>query len=667
VVGAVVAEGGPLMVMDRERELEGEPVLDKGGVVPAQDEERGQNDWDVEDGILGDLPWESRLEDGIPLLEEVARRGPVVDLLGNEEMDNEEVRGWNAMNFVDLDGQASECSDEVLPMEGEVVDAVGGGVLPEVEVVDVEGGDGQGYVWNENLLPDGRNTDEVPWAEWYASCPTYGPIWQAVLTGMVWPPGFELVTVCNQEWKRRLIQDGKLCVPRAMLPYIVREHHESTYHIGQEHLLKEMRRFYRWGVTESVLKWLVNRMVSTCQICQAHKQPVKDYSVQMRSTLVPTSIGDHVFLDNFHMPEVKWEGVKYDCFVLAVDGFSGYTVIMPATRNGLSGAKVAKHMITRWCDLFGVPSNVTTDQGPQFLGAWWRTLCSMLGIRRAYSHAYRHQGNGKAERTGKELKDWLGRATDSGKRNWMEVLPSVQRLYHDTPGISGYSPYRLVFGRDRHLAGIPFSGSHGVDAEEWFENMRRVEDEVRSKVEGLRAKQVERWNKKRREPPVFVVGGKCWCLHPPDKSSELHGRWGGPYIIRCRTGEHSYKLWNGIREFGAYVANMKDNYDQGFGFQPVPLSYEKVSRRARLEVEEEDYEVDAILGHREIGRVMEFKTKWKGVPESEASWQPVNNFVMKYCVELVKYAKDHNLLDISVLRFLRTEEGVHEGLGAGGR
>ena len=45
--------------------------------------------------------------------------------------------------------------------------------------------------------------------------------------------------------------------------------------------------------------------------------------------------------------------------------------------------------------------------------------------------------------------------------NWVEALPFVQRLYHDTPGISGYFPHKLVLGRDRHRAGVPYAATWG--------------------------------------------------------------------------------------------------------------------------------------------------------------------------------------------------------------
>ena len=111
--------------------------------------------------------------------------------------------------------------------------------------------------------------------------------------------------------------------------------------------------------------------------------------------------------------------------------------------------------------MFGIPSLVTTDNGPQFVGTWWKTICSLFGVTRAYAHAYHHQANGKADRTGREFKDWLGRVTATSTMNWVEALPFVQRLYHDTPGISAYSAHKLVFGRDRHLAGVPYAGTLG--------------------------------------------------------------------------------------------------------------------------------------------------------------------------------------------------------------
>ena len=87
---------------------------------------------------------------------------------------------------------------------------------------------------------------------------------------------------------------------------------------------------------------------------------------------------------------------------------SSYTMAFPVTMSGLTVAKAAKKMFTEWVKMFGIPSRVSSDNGPQFVGTWWKTICSLFGVRRAYAHAYHHQSSGKAERTGKEFEDGWG-------------------------------------------------------------------------------------------------------------------------------------------------------------------------------------------------------------------------------------------------------------------
>ena len=65
--------------------------------------------------------------------------------------------------------------------------------------------------------------------------------------------------------------------------------------------------------------------------------------------------------------------------------------------------KGCTHSEGQWLETFGIPSVITSDQGSQFVGQWWRTLCARLGIRQAYSQAYRAQANGRAEVAGKTL------------------------------------------------------------------------------------------------------------------------------------------------------------------------------------------------------------------------------------------------------------------------
>ena len=93
----------------------------------------------------------------------------------------------------------------------------------------------------------------------------------------------------------------------------------------------------------------------------------------------------------------------------------------------------------RWVDTFGAPREICSDRGPQFVSQYFLTLCSKIGARSTMCLAGRHQGNGKAENTGKQLRRAVAKALSLKKgTNWEEVLPAVVRAWHETTGPSGY-------------------------------------------------------------------------------------------------------------------------------------------------------------------------------------------------------------------------------------
>ena len=108
-------------------------------------------------------------------------------------------------------------------------------------------------------------------------------------------------------------------------------------------------------------------------------------------------------MDVFSMPEVKVGGNLFDGMVICVDRHSGWIVALPVNKVGLTGEKLARQLLDKWLDMGGgIPAVITSDQGSQFVSTWFRTMCASLGIRQAFSQAYRPQANGRAERAGRQ-------------------------------------------------------------------------------------------------------------------------------------------------------------------------------------------------------------------------------------------------------------------------
>ena len=71
-------------------------------------------------------------------------------------------------------------------------------------------------------------------------------------------------------------------------------------------------------------------------------------------------------------------------------------------------------------------------------------------------------------------------------------MPRALRIYHDRVGESGYSPYHLLFGRERALGGLPHEPVRvDEDARAFVDRVAELDLKVADVMNELHAKQVE--------------------------------------------------------------------------------------------------------------------------------------------------------------------------------
>ena len=243
------------------------------------------------------------------------------------------------------------------------------------------------------------------------------------------------------------------------------------------------------------------------------------------------------------MPHVLYEGVAYNTMAVCVDRHSGWIVAIPCMDKGLTGAKLAKEMLKYQWRLFGVPSIISSDQGSHFISSWWQNLCSLLGIRQAFSQAYHHQANGRVERAGQQIMEILRKMFVDDKINWVESLPQCLDRIHDVKGESGLSPYEIIFGRQRHLAGVPYTPPKECeDAQQFFRRMQEIDEKVSKILNHIHKTQTSRVNQSRTEMEVLPKGTKVWYKRPENSGEKLDTRWIGPGIVKDREGDRSYVI-----------------------------------------------------------------------------------------------------------------------------
>ena len=129
------------------------------------------------------------------------------------------------------------------------------------------------------------------------------------------------------------------------------------------------------------LKKRCKKVKRACGLCAQINPPSRRRYGRVGRFPVPMRLWGRVSLDVFSMPEERHEGLRVDALLLCVDWMTGWIVAIPTQKNGLTAEKAVKLLLQKWLDVAGgIPSVITSDQGAQFVGAWFQGMCSRMGM-----------------------------------------------------------------------------------------------------------------------------------------------------------------------------------------------------------------------------------------------------------------------------------------------
>src|SRR5882724_12054176 len=112
---------------------------------------------------------------------------------------------------------------------------------------------------------------------------------------------------------------------------------------------------------------------------------------------MPNRVPDHhwqISLVNIIMELPQSHG--YDAIMVVVDCLSKWAHVIPTTSD-ITVSGVAQFFRDHIWKLHGLPEEVISDQGTQFVSRFMHNLSQLLGIRVASSTAYHPQADGQTE------------------------------------------------------------------------------------------------------------------------------------------------------------------------------------------------------------------------------------------------------------------------------
>ena len=280
--------------------------------------------------------------------------------------------------------------------------------------------------------------------------------------------------------------------PRPFIPKKFREMAMKSVHNlshpGPKSTVKLMCSRFIWPRMKSeVYNW-----TRACQGCQLAKVGRKTKTPLM--SFKPTERFKHVHVDIVGpLPIV--EGKQY--LLTMIDRATRWPEAVPITH--IDAETVTKMLFKYWISRFGVPENITTDQGRQFEAKLFYNLAKYLGAKKCTTSAYHPQSNGKVERWHRALKASI-MAADI--KNWIEALPTLlMGLRATIQTDSGFSAAQLTLGEEFRLPGDFFQHSETPISEETILNIRKIANKF--------CMQPARHG----TPPVFVSKDLKTCTH----------------------------------------------------------------------------------------------------------------------------------------------------------
>jgi Integrase zinc binding domain/Integrase core domain len=336
-------------------------------------------------------------------------------------------------------------------------------------------------------------------------------------------------------------QHGKtrVVIPERKLTQLLETIHNHPLggHFGARTTFDKISHKYWWPKMFESIRDHINN----CDTCQKRR---REKEVAPLQNIVPKTAFDHIGIDIVGPLPRTTQGNRY--IIVAID----YLTKWPEARalQLADALSIAPFLYEDIICRHGIPTEVTTDRGTEFVNQLMETLWKKFKVRHITTTTYHPQGNGLVERMNQTIKNTVAKLTQDHQGDWDIYLPAALfAIRTNKQGSTRATPFLLTYGRqatrpeDQDVPTAVLPGDERLEyrVTQELTKLQQIRKEAAKFISKAQERQKKNYDSNNKEVTTLEIGDKVLLYRSVIETSwsaKLEPKWEGPYFIHNKKG-----------------------------------------------------------------------------------------------------------------------------------